>query len=55
MKRRYLTIPFLLLLLGLLIFIQIVSQQTISPQRAKLRDSPFEIMAEPAQHGIKPS
>ncbi len=53
MKPRYLAIPLLLAVLALLIFIQIASHRITSPQRATLHDSHFEIMAEPANHGMK--
>lgn len=53
MKRRHLTIPLLLLLLVLLIFIQTASNRIASPHRAQLEDRHYQFMANPANYGIK--
>ncbi|GHC67264.1 alpha/beta hydrolase family protein [Roseibacillus persicicus] len=53
MKRRYFTIPLILAALVLLIFIQSASNRITSPDRARLRDRHYEILAAPAEHGME--
>lgn len=53
MKRRYFTIPLLLLVIGFIIFVQSASKRIVSPNRAKLRDAQQAILAEPETHGMK--
>lgn len=53
MKRRYFAIPLLLLATALLVFIQIATHRITSPERRKLRDYHYQILAEPAEHGLE--
>lgn len=53
MKRRYFAIPLLLLATVLLVFIQIATHRITSPERRRLRDYHYQILAEPAAHGLE--
>lgn len=53
MKRRYFTIPLLLLLLALLVFVQTTSNRIVRPERARVSKNHLEILVNPYRYGMK--